>query len=58
MVEERRRVETPLGPIDYVLTVKSVKNMNLRLRPDGTVAVSVSRRVPKSAADDLSLIHI
>lgn len=52
MVEERRTVDTPLGPIDYTLTVKAVKNINLRVRPDGTVAVSASRRVPKTAADD------
>lgn len=51
MAEEQRVVDTPVGPIPYTLTVKTVKNMNLRIRPDGTVAVSVSRRVPKSAAD-------
>ena len=51
MMEEHRRVETPLGPIEYLLTVKAVKNLNLRLRPDGTVAVSLPRRAPKSAAD-------
>ena len=50
-MEEHRRVETPLGPIEYLLTVKAVKNLNLRLRPDGTVAVSLPRRAPKSAAD-------
>ena len=52
MAEERRVVETPAGPIDYTLTVKSVKNINLCIRPDGTVAVSVPRRAPKTAADD------
>ena len=49
--EERRTVETPLGPMEYRLTVKQVKNLNLRLRSDGTVAVSLPRRAPKSAAD-------
>ena len=52
MKEERRTVGTPLGPIPYLLTVKQVKNLNLRLRADGTVAVSLPRRAPKSAADD------
>lgn len=52
MVEQRRTVPTAYGDIEYVLTVKRVKNLNLRLRPDGTVAVSVGRRVPVSAADE------
>lgn len=51
MVAERRRVETPVGPIDYTLTVKEIKNLNLRIRSDGTVAVSVPRRVAKADAD-------
>ena len=52
MAEELRRVDTPLGPIEYFLTVKSVKNINLRIRSDGTAAVSVPRRVSKARADD------
>ena len=46
-----RRVETSLGPVEYTWTVKPVKNMNLRLRPDGTVWLSASRRVSGQAAD-------
>ncbi len=57
MVEQRRRVDTPMGPIDYTLTVKNVKNMNLRLRPDGGVAVSVSRRVSRGEADAFVRAH-
>ena len=49
--EERRTVETPLGPISYLLTVKGVKHLNLRLREDGTVLVSLPRRAPRPAAD-------
>ena len=45
-------MSTPQGMIQYLLAVKKVKNMNLRVRPDGSVHVSVSRRVPKTAADD------
>lgn len=52
VVEELRTVSTPQGMIQYLLAVKKVKNMNLRVRPDGSVHVSVSRRVPKTAADD------
>ena len=52
-MEERRVAETPLGPVAYLLTVKQVKNLNLRIRPDGTVAVSLPRRAPKAAADAL-----
>lgn len=52
MAEELRRVDTPLGSIEYFLTVKSVKNINLRIRSDGTAAVSVPRRVSKARADD------
>lgn len=33
-------------PISYVLTRKSVKNVNLRIKPDGIVYISASRRVP------------
>lgn len=55
MVEELRTVSTPQGMIQYLLAVKKVKNMNLRVRPDGSVHVSVSRRVPKTAADDFVL---
>ncbi len=32
--------------IEYELNIKSVKNINLRVRRDGSVAVSASRRVP------------
>ncbi len=38
--------------IVYELTQKSVKNVNLRIRPDGSVAVSASRRVALAFLDD------
>lgn len=47
MVEERRTA----GDVTYVLAVKNVKNINLRVRADGSVAVSASRRVPKGEVD-------
>lgn len=39
------------GGIEYELTRKAVKNLNLRLRPDGSVAVSIPRRVTLAEAD-------
>ena len=35
-----RTVADPLGPISFTLTRKPVKNLNLRIRRDGSVAVS------------------
>ena len=57
MTEELRRVETPLGPIEYYLTVKPVKNINLRIRSDGAAAVSVPRQVSRTAADSFVRDH-
>ncbi len=37
--------------IDYTLARRTVKNINLRIRTDGTVAVSASPRVPVAAVD-------
>ena len=37
--------------IEYELTRKAVKNLNLRLRPDGSVAVSIPKRVSLAEAD-------
>lgn len=51
MVEETRTV----GGMTYVLTVKHVKNINLRVRGDGSVAVSAHRRVPKGEVDGFVL---
>ena len=38
--------------IQYELTYKKVKNINLRIKPDGTVFVSASRRVAQKIIDD------
>jgi len=37
--------------VNYLLTRKAVKNMNLRIRPDGTVAVSAPRSIPRHVID-------
>lgn len=46
-----RRIEQPQGPITYELTRKKVKRINLRVRPDGSVAVSAAPRVPLAFID-------
>lgn len=38
--------------IEYILTRKNVKNINLRIKSDGKVYVSANRFVPKSVIDD------
>ena len=39
-------------PIRYDLQYKNVKNINLRIKPDGTIYVSANRRVPQQVIDD------
>ncbi len=40
-----------MDKVHYELTRKSVKNINLRIRPDGTVAVSAPRSIPRDVID-------
>ena len=40
-----------MSPIAYTLTRKNVKNINLRIRRDGSVAVSAPRHVKKAHID-------
>ncbi len=40
------------GGVTYTLTRRKVKNLNLRVRGDGTVAVSAAPRVPAAAVDE------
>lgn len=49
---ERRCVRTPQGAVEYEFTRKRVKNFNMRMRPDGTLAVSAPMRTPARQADD------
>lgn len=48
-----RHVSCEGGSISYLLTRKPVKNINLRIRQDGSVLVSADSRVPVSYIDDL-----
>ena len=41
--------------IAYDLQIKKVKNVNMRIKPDGTVNVSANQRVPKKLIDDFVL---
>lgn len=47
-----RTVATKDGTIEYELEYKRVKNINLRIRTDGSVHVSANRFVSKSYIDD------
>ena len=38
--------------IQYNLQYKTVKNINLRIRPDGSINVSANRRVPQKVIDE------
>ena len=49
--KEVRQVVCGGGEITYTLTRKSVKNVNMRIREDGTVSVSAGRRVPLAFID-------
>ncbi len=47
----KRTVASPCGKIEYELTRKRVKNINLRVRSDGTVGVSAPPSVPTKYID-------
>ena len=48
---EQRVVHCEDGDIPYLLTRKSVKNVNLRIKPEGEVLVSASNSVPTDFID-------
>lgn len=52
-----RAVDTPAGEIVYLLERKAVKNLNLRVRRDGSVYVSAHRRVPVAEIDGFVARH-
>ena len=41
--------------IKYDLQYKKVKNINLRIKPDGSISVSASKRVPQKVIDEFIL---
>lgn len=52
-----RAVQTPAGEVVYCLEYKAVKNLNLRVRRDGSVYVSAHRRVPAAEIDAFVARH-
>lgn len=51
-MEQFRLVDTPCGPIPVLLRHRRVKNLNLRVGADGTVALSIPLRYPLDRAED------
>lgn len=47
-----REVEVNNTKIRYDLQYKKVKNINLRIKADGSICVSANKRVPRSVIDD------
>lgn len=43
---EQRDVHCENGDISYLLTRKPVKNVNLRIKPEGQILVSANNSVP------------
>ena len=50
---EIRTVFGQNGALEYQLTRKDVKNINIRVKPDGSVFVSANTKVPIAYIDDL-----
>ena len=48
---EVRQVETDCGTIEFTFERKKIKNINLRIRQDGSVYVSAPKRVPVKAVE-------
>ncbi len=51
--KERRQVQCDQRLIEYELTRKPVKNINLRIKPDGKILVSANNKVGVEYIDDL-----
>lgn len=55
--QELRMVQGKEKSFQYVLTRKSVKNLNMRVKPDGQILVSANRFVPVKYIDSFVLSH-
>ena len=55
MTAQEREVRTPYGTIRYILQRKRVKNINLRIKNDGTVQISAGPRVPLKVIEGVIL---
>lgn len=47
-----RKVKTKVAVIQYDLQYKKVKNINLRVKQDGSIYVSANKRVPQKVIDE------
>lgn len=55
--QEIRTIQGKEKSFQYILTRKSVKNLNMRVRPDGEIHVSANRFVPVKYVDSFVLSH-
>lgn len=55
--QEVRRVKGRERTLEYVLTRKVVKNLNMRIKPEGQILVSASPIVPVKYVDEFVLSH-
>ena len=55
--QEIRIVQGKERKLEYILTRKSVKNLNMRVKSDGTIHVSANRLVPVKYIDNFVLSH-
>lgn len=53
-----RELEFNNTKIRYDLQYKKVKNINLRIKPDGSINVSANRRVPQKAIDEFVMSKV
>ena len=55
--QEQRTVQGKERVFEYILTRKSVKNLNMRVKPNGEIHVSANRLVPVKYIDKFVLTH-
>ena len=55
--QELRTVQGAERSLQYILTRKKVKNLNMRVKPDGEIHVSANRFVPVKYIDSFVLSH-
>ena len=55
--QEARTVKGKYRELEYLLTRKSVKNLNMRIKPTGEIHVSANRLVPVKYIDQFVLSH-
>lgn len=60
LVKIDMNIETTLGDrtIKYDLQYKKVKNINLRIKPDGSINVSANKKVPQKVIDDFIISKV